>query len=106
MFELNSYQDQNKRKHTLVPIAISKNDESDRVVELIIYKNDYALIKKLKVFLGNHNRIFICRRCLNSYKSENMLTIHKPKCKTYDIATIRFQVNLIFIANIIFVSIL
>ena len=66
LFELNSYQDQNKRKHTLIPIAVSENDESDRVVELIIDKNDYALIKKLNVFLGNHNKIFICRRCLNS----------------------------------------
>ena len=86
--ELNFYQDGDKRKHNLTPIEISKN-ESDRVVDLLIYKNHYALIKKLHVFLGDHNRSFVCRRCLNSYTSENMLKIHKPKCENNDIAAIR-----------------
>ena len=39
--------------------------------------------------MGIHNKKFVGRRCLNSYTSENMLMIHKPKCKNYDIATIR-----------------
>ena len=88
IFELNFYQDQNKWKHKLIPIEISKNN-SDRVVDLLIYKNHYALIRKLKVFLGYHHKIFICRRCLNSYRSENLLGIHKPKCENNDITTIR-----------------
>ena len=33
IFELNFYQDQNKRKHNLLPNEISEND-SDRVVDL------------------------------------------------------------------------
>ena len=49
MFELNFYQDQNKWRHKLVPIEFSKND-SDRDIDLLIYKNHYALIKKLNVF--------------------------------------------------------
>ena len=44
IFELNFYQDKNKWKHNLIPIEISKN-ESDRVVDLLIYKNHYALNK-------------------------------------------------------------
>ena len=40
-------------------------------------------------FSGNHNKNFICRRCLNSYTRENMLMIHKPKCENYNIVTIR-----------------
>ena len=40
------YQDQNKWKHELVPVEISKN-ESDRFIDPIIYKNHYALIKKI-----------------------------------------------------------
>ena len=39
IFELNFYQDGNNWKHNLIPIEISKNDESDRVVDLLIYKN-------------------------------------------------------------------
>ena len=88
LFELNFYQDKNKWKHNLIPIEISKN-KSDRVVDLSIYKNHYALIKKLNVFSGDHHKTFICRRCLNSYTSENMLRIHKPKCENNDKTTIR-----------------
>ena len=87
VFELNFYPDKNKWKPNLVPIEVSKND-SDRIVDLSIYKSHYALFKKLKVYLGDHNKIFICRRCLNSYTSENMLILHEPKCENIDITTI------------------
>ena len=60
IFELFFYQDQNQWKHKLIPIEISKNN-SDRVIDLAIYKNHYVLIKKLDVFLGDHNKKFICR---------------------------------------------
>ena len=88
IFELNFYQDQNQWKHKLLPIEVSIN-ESERVIDLAIYKNHYVLIKKLDVFLGDHNKKFICRRCLSSYTSENMLIKHKPKCEHNDITTIK-----------------
>ena len=88
IFEINFYQDKNKWKQNLIPTEISKN-ESDRVVDLMIYKNHYALIKKLNVFLGDHHKTFICRRCLNSYTSENMLRTHILKCENNDKTTIR-----------------
>ena len=46
IFEINFYQDQNKWSHKLRPIEVSKKDESNRVVDLLIYKNHYALIEK------------------------------------------------------------
>ena len=88
IYELNFYQDGDKWKHILIPIEISKN-ESDKIVDLLIYKNHYALIKKLNVFLGDHHKNFICRRCLNSYTCENALTNHKEKCGDDNICTIR-----------------
>ena len=88
IFELIFYQDKNKWKHNLIFIEISKN-KSDRIVDLLIYKNHFAVIKKMNVFLGDHHKNFICRRCLNSYTSENMLKINKPKCENNDITTIR-----------------
>ena len=60
IFELIFYQDQNQWKHKLIPVEVSKNN-SDRVIDLAIYKNHYVLIKKLDVFLGDHNKKFICR---------------------------------------------
>ena len=86
--ELFFYQDQNKRKHKIIPIESSKNN-SDRVIDLAIYKNHSVLIKKSDVFLGDHSKKFIYGRCLNSYTSENMLMLHKPKRENIDITAIR-----------------
>ena len=72
----------------MTPIEVSTNN-SDRVVDLLIYKNHYVLIKKLNVFLGDHHENFICRRSLNSYTSEIMLILHKPNCENNDITTFR-----------------
>ena len=88
IFELNFYQDQNQWKHKLLPVESVKND-SDRVIDLAIYKNHYALNNKLDVFLGDHNKIFFCRQCLSSYTSENMLMKHKEKCGDDNITVIR-----------------
>ena len=88
IFELKFYQDGNNWKHKLLHFEISIT-ESDRVVDLLIYKNHYALLKKLNIFLGDLHKNFICRRRWNSYTSENMLMTHKPKCENYDITTIR-----------------
>ena len=44
IFELNFYQDQNQWKDKLIPIEVSKNN-SDRVIDLEIFKNHFALIK-------------------------------------------------------------
>ena len=88
IYELNFYQDGDKWKHNLIPIEISKN-ESDKVIDLLIYKNHYALIKNLHVILGNYNKSFVCRRWLNSYTCENALTNHKEKCGEDNICTIR-----------------
>ena len=45
IFEFRFHHDQDKWKHNLIPIEISKI-ESDRVVDLLTYKNHYTLIKK------------------------------------------------------------
>ena len=72
IFELIFYQDQNKWKHKLIPIEIGENN-SDRVIDLAIYKKHFFLIEKLDVFLGDHNKKYICRQCFSSDTSENML---------------------------------
>ena len=88
LYELNFYQDGDNWQHNLISIEFSKN-ESANVLDFLIYKNHYALIKKLHVFLGNHNKNFVCRRCLNSYTCENAFLNHKEKCGDDNICTIR-----------------
>ena len=44
IFELKFYQDQNQWKHKLIPVEISKNN-SDRAIDVAIYKNHYVLRK-------------------------------------------------------------
>ena len=46
-------------------------------------------MKRLDVFLGDHNKKFICRQCLSSYTRENTLIKHKQKCGEDNITTIR-----------------
>ena len=88
IFKLKFHQHQNKWKHKLLPIKVIKN-ESDRVCDLLIYKNQYVLNKKLRIFLGNHKCNYVCRHCLNSYTSQNVLNKHKQQCGEQDISSIR-----------------
>ena len=88
MFELNFHQEKNKWKHKLIPIEMSKND-SDRVVDLLFYKNHYVLIKKLNVFLGKQDCRYICKRCFSSYTCKNMIIKHKQQCFQKEITKIR-----------------
>ena len=69
-------------------MEVSKNN-SDRFIDLAIYKNHYVLIKKIDVFLGCHNKKYICRQCLSSYTSENMLIKQKQKCGEDNNTTIK-----------------
>ena len=87
IFELKFYQEETKWKHKLIPIEISTN-KSEKVIDLLIYKNHYALIKKLHVFLGNHNSQFVCRRCLSCFKVENVLENHIERCNQQEITFI------------------
>ena len=87
IFELSFCQDQKKWRHKLIPIEITKKD-SDRFIDLSIYINQYVPFEKLNVYSGDHRKSFVCRRCLNSFTSENMLKIHKPNCENNDITTI------------------
>ena len=52
IFEFSFYQNQKKTKCKPIPITVSQNN-SDRVVEFLLYKNHYVLFKKLHIFLGN-----------------------------------------------------
>ena len=87
MFELSFYQYRHRWKHNLIPFEISKI-ELDKTVDLIIYKDHYAL-KKINLFPGSIIKSFICRRCLNSYTNENALINNKENFGVYDIKTIR-----------------
>ena len=84
------YQDQNKWRYKLIPFKVNKNI-SDRVIDLAVYKNPYLLFKELDVFLRDHNEKLICRQCLSSYTSENMLLKQKQKSGDDNITTIKFS---------------
>ena len=88
MFELDFYQDQSRWRHKVIPIEIRKNN-SDRFIDLALYKNHYILIRKLDIFLGDHNKKFFCRQCLSSYTSQSMLMKRTQECGGIYITTIK-----------------
>ena len=104
IFEINFYQDGDNWQHILIPIEIRK-DESDKFIDLSIYKNHYALIKKLHVYLGNHNKSFVCRRCLNSYTYENASKNQKKNVEMIIYVLLEHERNPIFIGKHIFIRI-
>ena len=90
IFELNFYQDQKKWRHKLIPFEVIKS-ESDRVIDLLNYKKNFVLMKKIHIFLGNHNRNYVCRRCSNSYTSQNVLNKHEQQPAEQDISSLRLS---------------
>ena len=87
-FELNFCLQNKKWKHKLKPFEITEK-ESDGVVDLLKYKNHYVLLRRIHVFLCNQSCNFLCRRCLSSYTSQNVLTKHKQQCEEQEITSIR-----------------
>ena len=75
-------------KHKLFPIEVSRN-ETDRLVDLQIYRTHYVLIKKLNVFLGKQVFRFIFKGCLCPYTSQGVLIIQMQKCGQQKITSIK-----------------
>ena len=88
IIELQFYQEGINWKHTLIPVEVSENN-SETVIDLVIYKNHYALFKKLHFILGSNTSKFVCRRCLSCFKNENVLEKQIERCRQQDIAAIR-----------------
>ena len=65
IFNMNFYQNENFRKQKIVPIEVGEKN-SDRIVDLLIYRNHHVVVKKLHIFVSNHNCNFVCGQCLNS----------------------------------------
>ena len=72
IIELVFYHDQKNWNQKVTPIEISKNN-SDKVIDKLIYKKHYVLIKKTHIFLSNHDPKFVCKRCLSPYSSQIIL---------------------------------
>ena len=87
LFQLTFYQEQNIWKYKVIPVGISKN-ESDKIIDLLIYKNHYNLIKKIYKILGKQDCGYNFKGCLNSNTSENKIIKHKQQCIQKEIISI------------------
>ena len=71
------YTTEEDNDYKLAPLYISKHIENRRIIDLILYKNHYILLKKLYVFIGKHDNSYVCRNCLSSYSIQSELITHK-----------------------------
>ena len=69
IFQSSFYPDHNRKRHNFLSMENRKND-SDGIVDLLIYKNHYVLNEKLHKFSGNPNFLFVRRRGSNCYPSQ------------------------------------
>ena len=86
-------------------MAIVKN-ESEKVIDLLIYKNPSVLIKNLHLFLNNHTCKILCRGCLSSYTSEIVIMKHEQNCEQQENMIIKTQKILICFRRNNFIRIL
>ena len=61
------YSTEEDNVYKLVWLNFSKPNENKRIKDLILYKIHYILLKKLRDFIGKHDRRYVCRNCLGSY---------------------------------------
>ena len=66
--------------YNYIPIEKSKK-RIGKVIDFLLYRNQYVFIKKSHVFVGEHESKFVCRRCLSSYSSQNVSMKHKHRCE-------------------------
>ncbi len=79
----------------LNPLYIGSNDDEtslQRVIDLLYYKEHFVLIKKLHTFGRNNqtNRNYLCRRCINGFRTEQALNNHKELCNKQEITRMVF----------------
>ena len=83
-------------KKGVYPLRISSK-QSERVVDLLLISDDekqhYCLIKSLSRLLASEvsktkYKRYFCRRCLNSYDSEDKLQQHQEYCNNHEVVKI------------------
>ena len=73
----------------LYPLYVSPKQlvTESRMVDLLLHKKHYYAIRNLSKLISNsvqkkHQRHYICRACLSSYKTWELLETHKRWCKS------------------------
>ena len=70
-----------EKDKTLVPLYISENYLDKTIIDLLLYKNHYILIKKLHLYINNsHDYKIVCRKCLSSFNNNERLKEHQILC--------------------------
>ena len=78
------YSTEEENDYKLAPLYISKHNEKRRIIDLILYKNHYLLLKKLHVFIGKYDNSYVCHNCLSSYSIQSELITHERLCANKD----------------------
>ena len=71
-------------------LPVSFLDGESEPMAFLGYENLFCLNKKVHVFVGSSNRIFVCRNCLISFDEEFRLRKHQIICLTNDPCILQF----------------
>ena len=75
----------------LTPIHINKNYLQTQI-DLLLFENHYCLITKLHCLINKDSHMkWVCRRCLTTFSSEDILNQHIDRCQKQQPTNITFS---------------
>jgi len=81
-----------RENYTVIPLRISNHSDREHIINLLLYKDHYCLIKNFNGFMRGkskkNNSRFYCPRCLNYFSSEVALQKHMEYCNSHDVCKI------------------
>jgi len=76
----------NIKHYTLEALYLTKDYDTNDVIDILYYENHYMYIKQIDLFFkgAEINKIYLCRKCLNKFSNESALLNHKKSCDNND----------------------
>ena len=76
-----------KDQYNIEPLYLSKEYDSEDAIDILYYNEHYMYLKHIEYFFrkgARRNKMYLCKRCLNAFYTQNKLDNHKKLCGNHD----------------------
>ena len=80
---------------------MSKDYDSDDVIDLLLYNEHYMYIKHINNFFKTDQKHtkFLCRRCMSAFEQKVTLERHKEKCEVHDYCYVKMPTSYVAVLS-------